>query len=494
MTVCLIVPPSEILSKERTFPHQGILSVASSLRSAGIPVHVIDLSGVVDYERVVEAYVGENNTTTFGFTATSPQLPASAKLLRVIREGRADAKVILGGPHVTLINSARRREIARGVSGRTRKHFEELTKLFDTLVTGDGEKAIFKALEVQTEKLVDADDPKSPYWLTASDLNRMPLPARDLVDLQSYEYYIDGVRATTAITQLGCPYGCGFCGGRYSPFLRRVRLRSVESVVEEFRHIYTVHGFRGVMLYNDEVNVDPNMIPLMIAIRKLGDELGIEWRLRGFVKANLFTVAQAQAMYDAGFREILVGFESGSTRILRNINKQSTLEENTQCFEVARKVGLKVKALMSVGHPGESEQTIRETEEWLLAMHPDSFDITRITEYAGTPYYDDSVPHASIPNVWTYTAVTGDRLHAEDVDYLHEFIYYKGDRGDRMGLNKFLTFTDHLSPEEMTVLKTEMETRLREKLGQPFQVDAPGIQFEHSMGMGLPDHILRTTK
>ena len=51
---------------------------------------------------------------------------------------------------------------------------------------------------------------------------------------------------------------------------------------------------------------------------------------------------------------ILIGFESGSPRILRNINKKATVDDNTRAVEAAHRAGLKVKALMSIGHPGES--------------------------------------------------------------------------------------------------------------------------------------------
>ena len=78
-------------------------------------------------------------------------------------------------------------------------------------------------------------------------------------------------------------------------------------------------------------------------------------------------------MFEAGFRQILVGFESGSPRILENIQKIATRDDNTRCMEIAHRHGLKVKALMSLGHPGESEETIRETHEWLLQAKPFDF-------------------------------------------------------------------------------------------------------------------------
>jgi radical SAM superfamily enzyme YgiQ (UPF0313 family) len=60
-------------------------------------------------------------------------------------------------------------------------------------------------------------------------------------------------------------------------------------------------------------------------------------------------------------------------RILNNIQKKATKDENTRCVDIAHKYGLKVKALMSAGHAGESEETINDTKEWLLKVKPDDF-------------------------------------------------------------------------------------------------------------------------
>ena len=490
MKIGLIIPPSLILSDERFFMHLGILKVAAVLEKAGVPVEVLDLSGVQNYKKVAEVYVSGTDANTFGITATSPQMPASVEIAEVVRRIRPQGRVILGGPHVTLVQAAVRGELRRGTPGRAGRARAQLEEIFDTLVAGDGEESIFLALEEDSvSKVIDADDPKSPLFLTQKKLTEMPFPARHLVDVKSYHYAIDGIPAISMIAQLGCPFQCGFCGGRESPFLRRPRIRSTESVIAEMREIYTRFGFRAIMFYDDELNVNKEMVPLMKAIAQLGKELGIEWRLRGFAKAELFTNEQADTMREAGFRELLTGFESGSPRILKNIRKNATQEENTRCVEIAHACGLRVKALMSIGHPGESEETIKETRDWVLAMRPESFDLTRITVYPGTPYFDHAVPHKSEKGVWTYTAKNGDRLHSREVNFLKDFLYYKGDRGDRLGLNKFFAFTDELSVDDLASLRKEIEDELREKLGQPYQTDAPAIQYEHSMG--LPEHILR---
>jgi radical SAM superfamily enzyme YgiQ (UPF0313 family) len=197
-------------------------------------------------------------------------------------------------------------------------------------------------------------------------------------------------------------------------------------------------------------------------------------------------------MYRAGFRWILTGFESGSPRILRNINKKSTREENTRCLEIARRHGLKVKALMSLGHPGESHETVMETRDWLMEVRPDDFDVTIITTYPGTPYYDHAVPHPTEPGVWVYE-FKGDRLYSYEVDYTEVADYYKGDPDG--GYRSFV-YTDALSAEELVKLRDFTERDVREHLGIPFNKAASAMHYEHSMGQTgarLPAHILRTS-
>jgi radical SAM superfamily enzyme YgiQ (UPF0313 family) len=361
--------------------------------------------------------------------------------------------------------------------------------MFDVLVVGDGELAIFDALGDAPPKLVDGDDPKSDLFLTNQKLTELPFPARHLIDVDSYKYTIDGVRALSMIAQLGCPFGCGFCGGRMSPFLRRIRMRTSENIVQEMVQLYKTYGVTGFMLYDDELNVNPKIVELMELIAKAQRDLGAEFRLRGFIKAELFTDQQAEAMYRAGFRWILIGFESGHERILTNIQKKAAQADNTRAMDIAKRHHLKVKALMSVGHPGESEETVRATRDWLLAVKPDDFDATVITTYPGTPYFDEAVE--AKPGVWTYTyAKTGDRLHSLEVDYREVAEYYKGVPGEYTSY----VYTDHLSAKELVQQRDWLEADVRAKLGIPYNAGAPAVRYEHSMGQGvIPANILRST-
>ena len=485
--ICLIIPPSLFLLDERVFMSLGILKVAAVLEQEGVTVELLDLSGVSNYEEALAAHMQRSQADCFGITATTPQMPATTKIHATIRRLCPSTRIILGGPHVTLVYAAAKHERKRSVLGRASRAVKQLMAMFDVLVTGDGEFAVFEALQESPPAIIDGDDPKSPLFLNNRSLEELPFPARHLVDVSTYQYSIDGTRALSMIAQLGCPFGCGFCGGRMSPFLRRVRTRSSENIVREMVHLHHTYGVNGFMLYDDELNVNPKIISLMSLIANIQQQLGVEFRLRGFIKAELFTDEQAEAMYEAGFRWILVGFESGAPRILENIQKKATRHDNTRCMEIARRHNLKVKALMSLGHPGESEETIRATRDWLVEVRPDDFDATVITTYPGTPYFDEAVETSS--GIWTYTCPkTLDRLHSVEVDYRQVAEYYKGAPGNYTAF----TYTDNLTSEELVSCRDWLESDVRNRLSIPFNSANPGLRYEHSMGQSdLPHSILR---
>lgn len=267
--------------------------------------------------------------------------------------------------------------------------------------------------------------------------------------------------------------------------LRRIRNRDHEDIIEEILDIHSTYGYIAVNFFDDELNVSKSMNDLMRGMRREADRLGIEWKLRGFVKSNLFNEEQADVMYEAGFRWILIGFESGSDRILTNIEKQATRDQNTRCMEIAKERGIKVKALMSLGHAGESHETIRETYDWLMQVRPEELDATVITPYPGSPYWDDAERNE---DHWCFTAPkTGDKLYMSDVDFTQTADYYKGVPGEYVSH----VWTDFISREELVIQRDWLETEAKRKLGIKMLTPSPALQFEASMGMS--PQILRSS-
>lgn len=470
MKILLIIPPSPFLLDEKVFMSLGILKVASVLEPY-YNVNVLDLSGDRAYLHTIKKYLNTNTVDIVGITATTPQLPNVVLINKIIKN--YNIPVILGGPHVTLINSAYKKEKSKNFIGRATKAMTNIMKEFDRVVCGDGELAVFKAIDGQT--YVDADDVKSELFLTDSKFNELPFPARHMIDVDSYKFTINGQRGLSLIGQLGCPFNCGFCSGRNSPTFRKIRSRTVDNIMDEVNHLYKTYDVKAFMFYDDELNIGSSIYELLKKLIDYQEQNNIKFLFRGCIKAELFNDIQAELMSKAGFKKLLVGFESGSDKILKNINKKATKAENTRCIQLARKYNIGIKALMSIGHPGESHETVKETYDWLCSVKPDEFDVTIITVIPGSKYYDDAV--LTDNNIWKYT-VNNDNLYSVEVDNFKEYEYYKGVPGQYTSF----VYTDYLSREQLVYYRDWLETTVLSELKIKKELNTNSLLYEHSMG------------
>ena len=299
-----------------------------------------------------------------------------------------------------------------------------------------------------------------------------------------------GQKGTNILTEMGCPFNCSFCAGRNNPFYRRVRYREVDDIIAELRFVMETYGIRAFMDFSDEINLLTE--PLLEFCQKLRP-LGATFR--AFIKANLFTDRQAEAMAEAGFVELCTGVESGSDKILGIIDKQTTREINKQFVDLCRKHGMRAKAFMSLAQAGESYETAMATKDWLLWARPDDFDVTVVTVYPSTPYWDqrEFVGEVDGKRVCRYTKrskrteANGATLFFEEVDYSKTWAWYKGIPGQY----ESHVWTPDLSKDDLVMLRDRIEDEVRTELGIPypkrFSGDHIGGQdnFEHSMSQGL---------
>ena len=454
MKICLINPPSTFLTDERVFVPIGIIRLATYLKQEKYDVELIDLSNNTNWKDTLLNIL--NKFDIVGISSTTPQIPLVSKIAIFIKTN-FDVKLVIGGPHITMVNSAYNNEIKKQIPSRATKEMDRLKNLFDVLVVGDGEFAFKKVIESDI-KLVDSEKDKDLY-ITNNQYQELPIPNRDFIDINSYNYKILGERSTNLISQIGCPFGCNFCGGRYSKTFRNVRTRKIESVIKELDLLYTQYGYKGFMFFDDELNINNNKFNLLLdSLIEYQIKKDVKFKLRGFTRADLLTQEQTDKMYKAGFKWMLTGFESGSDRMLINMNKKSTIEKNTKACGYAKNSGLKIKALMSIGHSGESKETINETESWLKLIKPDETDITIISTYPGTPYYDDSVWDKDL-NVWVYTnSVTKDKLYSYDMSYDKDEVYYKS----KSDIHNSFVFTDHLTSSDIVKEREKLDRAIKQ--------------------------------
>jgi len=353
--ILLINPPSPFLIDQFAFPPLGILYLAASLEKAGYDPEVVDASG---HENEIKNFLADQTGVDLcGITSTTPQYPYAQKIKDAIKEKNPKCIVVAGGSHPS---SVREKCIKDG---------------FDSVVVGEGENAI-----VEIARKIEAGEQigkisKCDY---IKNLDSIPFPDRKKIDIRRYGYDVAGGKATTIITSRGCPYACAFCskdvwGGP-------VRFRSVDNVVEEIKVVMDDFGFDRLLILDDIINLSNSRLTELC---KKIEPFGLKWRC--YIRANNVTKELLQTMKQAGCVEVGIGVESGSQKILDNVNKKTTVEMNTKVVQMCKEAGIICNVFLMIGLPGETRETVEETRKWFEKVRPQKFGYNIFAPYVGTP-------------------------------------------------------------------------------------------------------------
>lgn len=354
MKVALIVPLSPFLFKPLTFPPLGPLYISAYLKAHGYEVSVY-----VDSEphatKRLEAFRKVAEADIIGITGTTPQLKEMDGWAYLVKSKFRNKTLVAGGPHASCDPKSC------------------LEAGFNYVVIGDGEQAFLEILKHGSPSPIVS----APF----KDLDSLPFPDREAIDIKRYKYKIDGLEATSMITTRGCPFQCAFCC--HWPGYRMVRFRSPEKVVEEVNHVRTNYGYEAFMFWDDEFNLNrKRTFKLCEALKPLNI------KFRCFIRADLFDRKLGEAMEGAGCVEVGCGVESGSQRILNNIHKGTTVHQNSEARRICKELDIRFKAFLILGLPGENLESVNATREWVRRNEPDDFDVTIFTPYPGSPIWE----------------------------------------------------------------------------------------------------------
>ena len=343
MKACLINPKTGVMISDSVFPPLGLWYASAALRAEGWEVTVADMA----FDDAIP-----DDADVYGITGTSPQAERIERLVPLIWTINPQARIVVGGPHATLAPD------------------EVLGYGCDAVLRGEAEEEIdylFRDTEwrdiAAAERIEALDD----------------LPFPDRRQAWRYRYSIDGLPATMMMTSRGCPHRCAFCS---KPLGNRVYMRSVENIMMEAREIKTA-GFGAIMFVDDTLGLDRERLGRLCG--ELGSE-SLVWRC--LMRGDQVTPEIARAMRDGGCVEVGIGIESGSERILKNIQKGETIEQIREAIGTLRTAGIRVKGFFIVGLPGEDWGSLRETEEFLLQTRLDDVDFTILSLYPGSPIYE----------------------------------------------------------------------------------------------------------
>ena len=264
-----------------------------------------------------------------------------------------DVPVIFGGVHA--IN----------------RPLECLTRGADYISSGDGESLLLEVMQHgfshDIHGLIWRGDkgqvsyaPTRPQTL---DIDALPFPAYDLVNMQSYSRY----PMWEIIGSRGCPYRCSFCTN-HALWDGKIRFRSPRNIVDEIEYLHRACGVTSIQFQDDTINV-PLQRGIDICNEIIRRGLHESMTFAGSLRVNKQLVSQElfNKFRHAGFAYLGLGVESGSQRVLDIMHKDLTPGEVRAAVRMARGAGIKrVMGYLMIANWGEGIRDVLRT--WWLVL------------------------------------------------------------------------------------------------------------------------------
>lgn len=219
------------------------------------------------------------------------------------------------------------------------------------------------------------------------NLDDLPLPARHLLPNSAYRMPFFGNHPfATIIPSRGCPWRCSFCrAGRV--WGRRIRVRSVGSVLAEIESLRRDLGIRHVAFMTDSLTLDREWATqLFDALAALPEPL--TWVCNS--RVDVVDAEMLGRMKRAGCRLISYGLESGSREVLRLARKGITLEQSERAIRLTREAGILSMAYFVLGLPGENAETAEQSLRFACRIDPDYVNFHIATPFPGTGLYEEA--------------------------------------------------------------------------------------------------------
>ncbi|HEY3490937.1 MAG TPA: radical SAM protein [Candidatus Deferrimicrobiaceae bacterium] len=404
MKVLLVFPRFRYPSGD---PPLGVaILAASASKVPGTRVNILD--GTFLGRRRLEARLLEERQDLYGFSVMTSTFRDACELARSIKRRHPDARVVFGGPHPTVLPESTLAEssVDAIVTGEGEGPFREI------VARGGAFEGIPGVAFKRDGRVVD--NGPAPV---AADLDALPFPAYDLLDMARYTalwFQMDAVspdlRGTNVLATRGCPFRCSFCQPTLSRlFGTRLRRRSPDNIVRELRMLKERFGIGGFMFADDTLNVDSAWLKSLCGAL-LEARLGLSWSCN--MRADLFRSEDLQRMKEAGLRKVFIGMESAQQRILDDVyHKDVTVGQVEEAVRIAHSMELKIQGYFMLGAPSETIEEIRRTVRFACALPIDDATFSIATPLPATHLYEMTRQSIELP--------------AEDMDYYRRYAYGK---------------------------------------------------------------------
>jgi len=387
-------------------PPLGLAFLATASRNAGFDVSLLDANKKRMSFKKFKSYLKRNTFDFIGFQLYTANLNYVKQALDLIKKINPSTTTVVGGPHPSALPE---------------KIFKQMGDCLDFAFRGEVEIGFPLLLKYYKKTSYFKNIPGLIYRdgikiianppLFFHDLDQLGLPSWDLIRPQTYPEAQHGAffkkfPIAPIITTRGCPYNCGFCGGKLNTG-RVFRKRSVEDILKEIRLLYQKYKIREFHIVDDNFTLDADFAKkLLEGIKKLN--LKASFAVPNGVRLNTLDDDLLKLMREVGFYIISVGIESGSNRILKEMNKLITVKEIEDKIKLINKYKIPVAGFFILGYPGETEKEIKKTINFSLKLKLLRANYFLFLPLPGTPIYKKLEKEKLIPEDiqnWSFNSV-----------------------------------------------------------------------------------------
>ncbi len=372
----------DISRKANIMPPLGLASIAAYLDCAGFNSSILDCYAHPNADERFRQLLREQRPALLGISCTTASFHDAVRMTELAKSELPELRVAFGGPHVSAL----------------KQQVLEFSALIDYAVIGEGEQTMLELAQLGAAEPRDVEGivwraadgalVDNGYRAKALVLDDLPFPAYeklagfpDAYKLPIFNY--PKAPNTSCISSRGCPYSCSYCDR--SVFRRTFRYNSADYLYRHLVYLKERFGIRHVNFYDDQFTFHRGRVEefcrLMID-RPLGMTFNCAVRAE-HVDTELLTLMKA-----AGCWMVSLGIESGDEQLLAQHRQNADLDLLANTIRSIKSCGIRTKGLLMMGLPGESEESIRRSMEYVYSLPIDDFNLAKFTPFPGSPIYE----------------------------------------------------------------------------------------------------------
>ncbi len=362
-------------------PPLGIASICAYLLQRQINCDIIDCYAHPDADTKIIKYLETEKPGFIGFSCSTSTFHDGLRLAQVAKSIIPDINVVFGGAHVSALKES----------------IIEKFELIDYVVAGEGEQTLTELIQAghgdisQIKNIVYRDSKGTAvftgYRKELLDLDSLPFPAYEKLEGYPEQYKLPifnypKTPNSSCISSRGCPYTCSYCDR--SVFKRSFRYNSAQYLYGHFKYLNKHFGIKHVNFYDDQFTFNKKRVIEFCDLMVAGN---LKMSFNCAARAEHLDLELVTAMKAAGCWMISLGIETGDENLLAQHRQNADLQMLRDKIILIKKAKIRVKALLMMGLPGESKESILKSKKYVYSLPIDDFNLAKFTPFPGSPIY-----------------------------------------------------------------------------------------------------------